>query len=54
MIVLRSVSRHDVPPALLGDVLPVLEALRDADREIAASRAVMDELAREQRRCLYD
>lgn len=52
MIVLRSVSRHDVPPALLGDVLPVLEALRDADREIAASRAVMDELVDQMRGAL--
>lgn len=53
MIDLRLVRHHEIPPALFGDVLPVLDALHEAERELRASRAVIDDLSRQQRCGLY-
>ena len=44
MINIRSVRRHDIPAPLFGDVLPVLDALAEADQALAVSRAVIDRL----------
>jgi len=52
MIDLRLVRHHEIPPALFGDVLPVLDALAEADQAIAVSAAVIGRLADDMRGAL--
>lgn len=44
MIDLRLVRHHEIPPALFGDVLPVLDALHEAERALALADAVLNDL----------